>query len=61
LVIQAVTQLVVEVVKHCVDVDEQIHVEVEVTFVIHAVTQDVVEVVRHCVDVEEQTHVLVEV
>ena len=41
--------------------DEQIHVDVEVTFVIQAVTHEVVDVVRHCVLVEEQTQVLVEV
>ena len=59
--IHAVTQLVVEVVKHCVEVDEQIQVEVEVTFVIQAVVQDVVEVVKHWVEVDEQIHVDVEV
>jgi hypothetical protein len=42
-----VSQDVVEVVRHCVEVEEQIVVEVEVTFVIQAVMQDVVDVVRH--------------
>jgi len=58
---QAVTQLVVEVVRHCVLVEEHTQVDVEVTFVIQAVTHEVVDVVRHCVLVEEQTHVLVDV
>ena len=52
---------VVLVVKHLVDVDEQIHVEVDVTFVIQAVIQLVVEVVRHCVEVELHMQVEVDV
>ena len=40
-------QLVVDIVKHWVDVEEQIVVLVEVTLVTHAVTHDVVDVVRH--------------
>ena len=52
---------VVDVVRHCVLVEEQIVVDVEVTFVIHAVMQDVVLVVRHWVEVEEQIQVDVEV
>jgi hypothetical protein len=60
-VIHAVTHEVVEVVRHCVLVDEHIHVEVDVTLVIQAVTQDVVLVVKHCVDVDEQRQVLVDV
>jgi len=53
--------VVVDVVRHCVEVEEQTHVDVEVTFVMQAVTQEVVDVVKHCVDVDEQTHVLVDV
>jgi hypothetical protein len=42
-------------------VDEQIVVDVEVTFVIQAVTHDVVDVIRHCVEVDEHIQVDVEV
>jgi hypothetical protein len=51
----------VEVVKHWVEVEEQIVVEVDVTLVIHAVIHEVVDVVKHWVEVEEHTHVLVDV
>lgn len=56
-----VIQEVVEVVRHCVLVDEQIHVEVEVIYVSHVVEHDVVDVVRHCVLVDDEHFVLVEV
>ena len=51
----------VDVVKHWVEVEEHIHVEVDVLYVIHAVKHDVVEVVRHWVLVDEQRVVNVEV
>ena len=51
--IHCVIQLVVEVVRHCVDVDEHTQVDVDVTIVSQAVLQEVVEVVSHVVVVEE--------
>ena len=48
-------------VRHCVLVEEQWVVEVDVTIVWQAVEQDVVDVVKHCVDVDDIHVVEVEV
>ena len=53
-----VIQDVVDVVRHCVLVEEQTQVEVEVTKVLQAVVQLVVEVVEQVVVTEERIQVL---
>jgi hypothetical protein len=56
-----VIQEVVDVVRHWVEVEEHIHVDVEVIYVSHVVEHDVVDVVRHCVLVDDEHLVFVEV